>query len=73
MKLVKATNLGITTSIEGNLYVITQEGIEVADEIATRLKDWFLHTIEVSDIEAPIVAPQEPVDVEPVVPPANIE
>jgi hypothetical protein len=58
MKLVKATQLGITTSIDGNLYSITSEGVTVSDDVASRMKEQFLHTVEVTDI-----SPEKPVEI----------
>ena len=66
MKLIKNTQFGeINTSIDGVLYKITQEGIEVPDEVADKMVGQFLHTVEVSDVvvEASVVEvePQSPV------------
>ena len=66
MKLIKNTQFGeINTSIDGVLYKITQEGIEVPDEVAAKMSEQFLHTVEVSDVivEAPVVEvePQSPI------------
>ena len=61
MKIIKNTQFGeINTSIDGVSYQITQTGIQVPDEVAQKMKDQFLHTVEVSDI---VVEPQSPVDV----------
>ncbi len=56
MKLVKATQLGITTSLNGVLYNIGAEAIIVTDEVASALKEQFLHLVEITDIE---VQPEE--------------
>lgn len=64
MKLVKATQLGITTSIDGNLYSITSEGVTVPDEVATRMKEQFLHTVEVVDLDTPKIPEPTPEPVE---------
>lgn len=66
-KLIKATGLGITTSLDGVLYNIGQEAILVSDEVASKLREQFLHTIEVSDVqvEAPAeTSPEETTTVE---------
>jgi hypothetical protein len=64
MKLVKHTTFGdINTSIDGVLYQITEAGIQVADEVATKMQEQFLHTVEVTDVvapDAPVVVPVEP-------------
>lgn len=60
MKLIKNTQFGeINTSIDGVLYKITQEGIEVPDEVADKMAGQFLHTVEVSEVT---VAPAEVVE-----------
>lgn len=65
MKIVKATQLPITTNFEGAIYTITAEGISVPDEIAIRMKEQFLHTIDVSDeTVAPVEEKKESVDEE---------
>lgn len=54
MKLVKTTTeMDITSSFDGNLYHITPTGIEVSDEVAEKMKEQFLHTVEVTDISTP--------------------
>ena len=59
MKLVKNLQFGtITTSIDGSIYVITGEGTQVPDEIAAKLKEQFLHNIDVGEI-APVEPPKE--------------
>ena len=51
MKLVKLTKFGtLSTSIDGSLYILSDEAITVEDSIASRLKEQFLHDVEVSDI-----------------------
>lgn len=63
MKLVKNNKFGsITTTIDGSFYHITQEGCLASDEVAQRMKEQFLHEIEVEDI-APIEKPQSPADI----------
>ena len=49
MKLVKAVNSGIVTSLDGILYHIGEEAIEVTDEVASTLNMNFGHLIEIID------------------------
>ena len=68
MKLIKNTQFGeINTSIDGVLYKITQEGIQVEDSVAQQMSEQFLHTVEVIDvIETPTKVVEKPeVEVEP--------
>mgnify|MGYP007099668719 CR=1 FL=1 len=66
MKLVKVTHLGITTSLDGTLYILSEEATSVSDEVAAKLKEQFLERIEVSDapepkkVEVAEDAPSEP-------------
>ena len=62
MKLVKNAKFGsITTTIDGVLYIITEDGIQVSDEVASKMKEQFLHTIDVEEL-APVEEPQSSVD-----------
>ncbi len=58
MKIVKAVNQGIVTSLDGALYNIDLVGIEVSDEVAAKLDVQFGHLIEISNVFIPeVVAP----------------
>jgi len=63
MKLIKNTQFGeINTSIDGVLYCITQDGIEVSDETAAKMSEQFLHTVSISDIEVPVEVTVAPIE-----------
>lgn len=65
MKLVKLLKFGtITTSIDGSLYILSEEAIAVDDSIASKLKDQFLDTIEVieSIVKETKVEPTKPIE-----------
>lgn len=69
MKLIKNTQFGeINTSIDGVLYKITQEGLEVSDEIAAKMSGQFLHTVEVSEVvTVPVESTESVVEQSPII------
>lgn len=59
MKLIQATSTGIVTDVNGTLYDIQSNPIEVSDEVASYLQEKFCHLVKVTDVETtPEVVPE---------------
>jgi len=61
MKLIKAINQGITTSLDGVLYTIGETPIEVTDEVAVKLNILFGRLIEITESLQPVSVTETPV------------
>lgn len=49
MKTIKAINLGITTCYGGNIYKITQNTVQIPDDVASFFHEQFGHLVEIRD------------------------